>query len=272
MMKKREVYPNPAVVLVALEVRHPAAEVMSPGALAKVKKTLSNDVPLLRETTLVNLNLQGASNGPPEVITEVAPKFFSRDGGTAVTFRKEALVVETTRYASYERLRELVGLAVRDRLAARPLDGVDRIGLRYIDEIRVPEMDADGGTSAWAPWVDPSLLGPGALAPELGLAAAQFQGFAMFSAGPERTLALRYGPMHGYAVNPDGDLKRTTTPPGPYFLLDIDSYWTASSVTPEARNDWVLDVCDELHKPVRTLFERLITERLREEVLRHGRY
>jgi uncharacterized protein (TIGR04255 family) len=51
--------------------------------------------------------------------------------------------------------------------------------------------------------------------------------------------------------------------------MDIDSFWTPSRDVPEFDVKTLLTTCDELHAPVGKLFERLITERLREEVFRH---
>jgi uncharacterized protein (TIGR04255 family) len=270
-MEPREVYANPPVVLVALEIRHPAAGPIPPGGIAKVKKMLSSETPLLRDTTVVNISVQAGPDGPSELVTENAPKFFSRDRAMAVTFRNEAIVIETTKYQQYERVRELVRLAFDARQAAGPIDGIDRVGLRYIDEIRVPDMEASVTPMAWAGWIDSSLLGPLVLGEDLDLKVAQLQGLAQFETTPGNTLVLRFGPREGYAVSPDADLKRTTTPPGPFFLLDIDSFWTAVDETQEPSLEWVLGLCDELHAPVRTLFERLITDRLRGEVLRGGK-
>jgi len=265
-MDPREVYPNAPVVLVAFEVRHPSAAPFSSGSLVRVKKMLGEVAPLLRETTLVNLNVQVPA-AQPEVITETAPKFFSRDGATAVTFRREAVVVETTKYERYERLRSVAKLALEARQNVEPVDGVDRVGLRYIDEIRAPEAGVD--STSWQPWIDSSLLGPVTIGQSLDLTPSQFQGVASFAGPPGRSLVLRYGPREGYAVDPAGELKRTTSPPGPYFLLDIDSFWVAADETPALEPDRVLELCDNLHSPVRTLFERVITDRLREEILRN---
>ena len=69
-------------------------------------------------------------------------------------------------------------------------------------------------------------------------------------------------------MDPAGDLKRSTPAPGPYFLLDIDSFWTPSDDVPVFDEDKIVSVCDDLHSPVRDMFEGLITERLRQEVLR----
>ena len=56
--------------------------------------------------------------------------------------------------------------------------------------------------------------------------------------------------------------------PGPFFLLDIDSFWQPSEVSPTLELNSVLGELDELHMPVREMFESLITEKLRKEVLR----
>lgn len=268
-MDSREVYSNPPVVLVAFELRHPAADPMSTSALSKLKGSLAKEVPLRRDATVVNfnLNVHPAQGGTPQVDSQTVPKFFSRDRSTAVTYRSEAIVVETTKYQRYERVRELVSLAVHARLAVSSIDGVDRIGLRYINEVRVPDYEAAASPTAWAAWLDDSLLGPLRFAGDLKLTAQQ--GIAQFEVSPGQTLALRYGPLDGYAVSPDGDLKRTTTPPGPFFLLDIDSFWIATEENPQAEPSWIMKTCDTLHTPVDTLFERLITDRLRKEILRN---
>lgn len=270
-MDSREVYSNPPVVLVAFELRHPGAEPLSASALAKLKALLANEVPLRRDATVVNVNLnvQPGQAGIPQVDSQTAPKFFSRDRTTAVTYRGDAIVVETTKYQQYERVRELVSLAVHARQAVSSIDGVDRIGLRYINEVRVPAYEVATSPTAWAAWLDDSLLGPLSLAEDLKLTPQQLQGLAQFEVSPGQTLALRYGPLDGYAVSPDGDLKRITTPPGPFFLLDIDSFWTATEENPQADPTWIMETCDSLHRPVGILFERLITDRLRGEI-RHN--
>ncbi len=66
------------------------------------------------------------------------------------------------------------------------------------------------------------------------------------------------------------ELRRPLPPPGPLFKLDIDSYWQSDDEVPEFEKKGILAKTDELHEPVRGVFENLITDRLREEVLRHG--
>jgi uncharacterized protein (TIGR04255 family) len=75
--------------------------------------------------------------------------------------------------------------------------------------------------------------------------------------------------MHGQAVG-NAPLKRRSPPSnsGPYFLVDIDSFWAAGDAVPEFSVNRALEMIDQLHGPVRELFEAAITERLRTEVLR----
>jgi uncharacterized protein (TIGR04255 family) len=263
-MSDREVYPNAPVVLVAVEVRHPAAGALSRADQVKIKQSLGSQLPLLRTASMMNVTI----GAPPEITREQAPRYVSRDRTTAVTFRSGAVVIETTRYERYERLRDLAALALEARQAVAPVDGVERLGLRYIDELRVPENG--DGTGSWESWVDANLLGPLLIGSRLGLSTSQWEGAAVFGNGPDMSLVLRYGPREGYAVDPAGELKRPAPPPGPFFLVDIDSFWTPIDDVPEFDCQKLLAMLDDLHKPVRTLFEGVITERLRKEVLRHG--
>jgi uncharacterized protein (TIGR04255 family) len=266
-MVDREVYPNAPVVLVALELRHPTAEPLSRAAQVKMKQLLGRRLPLPRQATMTNIQATlGAVQ--PEVTTETAPQYVSRDRTMAVTFRSQAIIVETTRYARYERFRDVVALAVEARQAVEPVAGIERLGLRYINEIRVP--DVEDRLTSWEPWVHQTLLGPAPVIERLGFNAAGLQGIVMLDQGAGKAIVLRYGPREGYAVDPHGSLKRPTPAPGPFFLLDIDSYWTPTDEIPELDPKELVTLGDELHEPVRTLFENFITERLRREVLRHG--
>jgi len=259
----REIYPSAPVVLVALEVRHPMVEPMSAAAIARAKKILRGATPLQEAQTIAGFAI--TPDGPAAQPTETAHRFSSRNRSTAVTFRSGAVVVETTHYGQYEDLREVIELALRARDVAGQVDGVLRVGLRYIDEIRVP---GDTDPLGWEEWVNPSLLGPAPLAAAHGLTPAQWQGLAVFNGASDAQLVLRYGPSEGYAVDPGGQLRRPAPAPGPFFLMDIDNYWAPDAV-PDFDVAALLQRCDDLHRPVRALFESLITEKLREEVLRH---
>lgn len=265
-VEDREVYPNAPVVLVALEVRHPTAGPLAHAQRLKIKQQLSKQLPILKSSRLTAFQATVGSAPASEVNTEEFPKYFSRDSTLAISLRSEAIIIETTKYVRWEQLRELAGIVLKVRQEIDGVDGVERLGLRYIDEIRVPDDPMQG----WAPWVDSTLLGPVPVGDALGLRVAQWHGITVFESGPDRAVALRYGPRKGYAVDPGGDLKRPAPTPGPFFLLDIDSFWTPSDGFPKFDIEMLLTTCDELHAPVRSLFEMLITDRLRKEVLRHA--
>ncbi len=199
---------------------------------------------------------------------EQVPRFATRDQTTSVTYNVESVVVETTSHRTFEHLAGLLHLAVEARQKVAAVAGLLRLGLRYIDEIRVPDL-ADG-PSAWREWVAPSLVGPAEIGAAHGLVPQQWQGVVVFDRGAGRQMVVRYGPREGFAIMPGGPLQRPTPPPGTFFLLDIDSFWAPTAEVPEFTADEIVKLCTDLHEPVSDLFESLITERLREEVLRNA--
>jgi uncharacterized protein (TIGR04255 family) len=142
---------------------------------------------------------------------------------------------------------------------------VERVGLRYIDEIRV----FTNGETNWSDWIVAPLLGPPSSMIDLPL--NQWQGVGIYGSQPGEMLVFRYGPRLGFAVDPTSDLRRPRpSDGGAFFLIDIDNFWTPDGEVPEFDRDMLVSRCDQLHGPVRRLFEAVITDRLRDEVLRSG--
>lgn len=272
-----EVYPHAPLVLVAAEVRHPDATPLTDRQHQQLRNLLSHSLPLSRPLLgapgMIASIAPGADPQMTPIPATTLPRYMSRDLFTSVTFHRDAVVVETTRYQGFEHLFALVRHVLEARLAVGPLDGVDRVGLRYIDEIRTPGAGEPG---AWGQWIHPSLLGPENLSGELHLSNDAWQGIAAYSGSlpgsapfDQMSVVLRYGVGDGYAVAPSGDLRRDTPPPGPFFLIDIDSFWGARDGVPPLDLDTLAATLEGLHAPVRALFENAITDRLRNEVLRH---
>ena len=269
-MREREIYPSAPIILMAIEVRHPLGEPLDRKQVAEVSARIKQLLPLPSEMNEVSITVQAGQDGPPtqQQVVSTFSRWTSRDKRTALSIRPESLVIETTDYGSYDRMRELLDIALQTRLAVAAPAGVERIGLRYIDEIRVP---AENGGSApdWDQWVDTSLLGPAHIGAELGLAPVVNEGVFVFSGGSDHALVLRYGAQSDYAVQSTPDLRRPLPPPGPLFKLDIDSVWQAADEVPEFDAELILRQADALHEPVRGVFKSVITDRLREEVLRN---
>lgn len=253
------------------EVRHPRCEPLERKQVTHLSALVRDALPLPGEINEVSVEFQAGPGTVPTRQQTVAtsPRWTTRDRRTALTVRPNGLTVETTQYGSYERVRALLELALQARIAIDPPAGVERIGLRYIDEIRVPVENGNGRPS-WGKWVDPALLGPAHIGNGLSLVPTAGEGVIVFSNKDNRALVLRYGAQEDLAVQSTPDLRRPMPLPGPLFKLDIDSYWQSGDEIPEFTTDLVLAQADELHKPVRGVFESLISDRLREEVLRHG--
>lgn len=259
-------YPNAPAALVVVEARHPESEILSASQQSQMASLLVSQFPLPQPFQVQKVT--GTLGGASSSVVETHPRFAARDQTTSATFGPEAVVVETTKHRNLEHLLALVDLAIRGRQKVAPVQGLMRIGLRYVNEIRVPDLT--DGALGWRDWVDTSLLGPISLAIDQGLVPEQWQGVAMFDRGEGKKLIVRYGPREGYAFQPSGPLRRPTPPPSAFFLLDIDSFWTPDGEVPRFTSQTILRICTDLHEPVHSLFEKLITERLKEEVLRRA--
>ncbi|MGH3545734.1 MAG: TIGR04255 family protein [Mycobacteriales bacterium] len=263
-MSEQAVYSNAPVVLVAFEVRHPTTNTLTSIERSAIKESLSRWVPIQRSAKHLEFQAVMGSATQPEALSEEFPKYFSRDSMLAVSFRKEAIVVETTRYEGWQALQALVRSALQARNTVAHLDGIERVGLRYINEIRVPK----GGEVDWSAWVDTSILGPHSLGSKIGMPVSQWQGIGVYGNQPGQALVLRYGPREGYVVDDNPELRRVPPKAGAFMWLDIDSFWLPEDITPEFDVDRIDSLSNELHEPVHALFETLITDRLRDEVLR----
>ena len=270
-MNEREIYPNAPIVLVVIEIRHSLCDSLDGRQINRLTTHLLDRLPISDEVQDVTINLQPSrdSKTAPTQNVAVSPMWSSRDRRTTLTIRRDRLVIETTKYGSYERVRQLLNSVLSEISSIRKPTGVKRIGLRYIDEIRVPSQDGETSPK-WEQWVDPALLGPTKIPSDLSLSITRNEGLTVLSNGENKTLALRYGVQDDYVIPSTPQLRRPLPPPGPLFKLDIDSFWLAGSVIPDFVPDCILDISDQLHDPVHGVFEILISERLREEVLRRA--
>jgi uncharacterized protein (TIGR04255 family) len=210
-------------------------------------------------------------NGPMPTKNRVrqVAKFLARNRRTSISFGASAISVETTDYRGWDVLRTWIESAIRARQDVAPLVGFERVGLRYIDEIRVPHPI---GRPDWTPWVSPELLAPALNDDSHSLTVVQQQCAVQYELDePGQSVSLRYGAIDGPpSVTGSASLVRAELPaPGPFFLVDIDAAWSLlpGDELPELDAAAVLHRADALHSPIKGLFESLITQRLREDVL-----
>ena len=263
----REVYPNAPIRLVAFEVRHPfSLQSAQDDAISAFQRNLQS-FPILEVEETAEVEL-----GPIKARSQRSYRLLTRDRRTSVTIRPTAVVLETSRYDGYQQLRETIaGVLVRLKEDLQ-IAGVERLGLRYWDEIRVENEIED--LYDFYPYVSEHLL--------RALEVSRSHPFAEFGADPADYLSsmdlsladhhkvrLTFGAhSSGQVVHGKGPLAvDPVNVEQPYFLLDIDSYWQPATFE-DYDEEHILQLCDDLHRPVRSLFETAITEKLRNDVLR----
>jgi len=185
----------------------------------------------------------------------------------SATLAPNTIRLETTNYVDWTTFRDTFVDVLRALEATTRADGIGRVGLRYIDEVRLP--DPPEALAGWSGWIHDRLVSPFSI--DAG---------APVSAG---TVALQYGEAPGYvtlfraAPFPSGRTVQQAGAlrlpfdggDGPYFLLDTDSSWVdPQRQVPEFNTDRIVEILEILHTTCHTLYEGSITDRLRDEVLR----
>jgi uncharacterized protein (TIGR04255 family) len=275
MSDNHVMYERPPVALVAVEIRFPG-EIGAPvpsGAQRALGEVLGEGwvVEQIQQPG-ITISLGGIpatpalTAGPGGFPPGAILRFAARDRTTAVALTAGSVTVETTRYENWPQFRLVLEKAVEATAKLLRPTGIIRAGVRYIDEIRAG--NADGAN--WGEWLSPTVMPPAAEAlRHTDWVPLNWTGAAQYQIGEERYLVLRYGPQPGtpgFAVNPDGPLRRPEPrPTGSFFLLDFDAFWQPSAI-PEWNGPELIATCDQLRKPVRVLFDEIITDRLVTEV------
>lgn len=261
----REIYPNAPLKLVAFELRFPQApELARPPA--QFERAIKHELPILGPVPQeVRIELQPAG---PIATQHVGGglRRLDRRRRRSIVLTPVNLILETSSYTRFEEFREFVDAALRALATSADIPASTRIGVRYIDEI-------DSALLAqpvhWDRYIAPALLGA---MTHFGTTPVELQTAAIFRPSAEDSVVLRYGIANQPVVDPAGPLAITDSPAGEYFLIDIDSSWSApGDDLPEFNADGVLEHLDRLHAPVREAFEAAITDELREELLREER-
>ena len=249
-MATGEVLPNAPLALVAAEVRYPP---VSDGPLTmpvyrRIRDTLGEDWVIHNATTQMFEAGLDADGPRASLRSERYSRITSRSRTRIVTAKPDNFTVEVVDYLRFPDFRDLLAVAAQAVGAVLDPDGIVRVGLRYINEVAVPEDNPD-----WRDWLESSLM-----APELPsrLTLTDWMGTAHYQVADEQFLVLRYGPSIGPVVSPEGPLRRSRVPDGLLFILDFDSFWQPDTI-PEFAPEEIGDIADKLHRPLRGLFDSL---------------
>lgn len=249
----REIYANAPLMLVAFELRFTPIPGLESAKWEQIYDAIRDTFPIVGPPPRISLQF---SPGGAEQKTQ-GVRLLDRGRTRSAVFYEDAAVVETSQYGRFEDLRELIELVLRSLDQAGPIPAVQRVGLRYIDEIAVPDGDPD-----WRRYIDHSLLCPVDMFEEFS--AKAYSGSLELDAGERQKVNVNYGIFSEPVVNPQGALQIPESPEGEYFLIDLDSFWVPpESQFLEFQLEHVLKKCEELHDPIRTIFERSITDDLR---------
>lgn len=267
MYAAREVFPNSPLEYAVAEVRYPyAPRLRQDGIRDAILLELEDLFPILKPVQL--LTVTGAVGGPVSPQFDQVPRAFSRSRRTGLAVTANALTLDTTDYNTFDEFRSMINrclLAVDKHASPAALE---RVGLRYVNEIRVPEAIIDARD--WRGWVADVLVGPATLDNSHG--ALELQGAVQYTTGQDQRLTFRFSAAREGSVVGDGPLRRRNTPGSvPFFVLDLDSYWEPpTDMSPTWASETVMKIIDELHEPVGAAFQSAITDKLRESVLRRN--
>jgi uncharacterized protein (TIGR04255 family) len=188
------------------------------------------------------------------------------DGGQhlAVAVTPSRVAVDTTEYADFDQFFEFLKKVLDAVAAVARGRACRRLGLRYVDEIRVPGA-VPGDVEQWSTWLDTSLFAASAARPITGR--REISGVLDDSLEGGYGIRFAWHTGTGYAVQPHGPLiVPNPADAGPYFALDTDSYWTANELLGLGDPSLVERIA-KLHEPIKDLFENCITDKLRNQVL-----
>jgi len=271
MYANRESYLHAPLAIVTAELRlNYEPRIKDDAVRDQFATAVRSRFPILRNEQVVTLTIQAA--GQASVKQEHVPQLraTSRDAGTTVALNPTSLSISMSgdAYDTYEKSFEPQMAAAVNALRAVLGDVVvvERLGLRFIDEIRPPQPPTS--TEEWGRWVNPQLLGA---AGALGAApAGALRSSLVHRPDLEHTVTFQCGEFEGVTVvDPGLPFARKDQAASKMFVLDLDSAWAPTGfalLEPKA----IMDELAKLHGPVGELFQWSITEDARAMFRKEG--
>lgn len=258
MYPNAETAGNAAVVAVIAEIRFTdAPRLRQQETLDAVAIAVEGRFPV--NEPLTGVNLANAGPGlPPRVEPRQGILLRNADATESLTLTATTLSYETTDYTGPDAIHTAITAGCNALIEAQVASGLQRVGLRYIDEIRVPQPPTDA--RGWATWIDGSLLGPLAIAPD-HVPSRGIQGAAAFDLGGRAALNVQYAAFANGSATLPQHLRRRPFQPGPFFGLDLDGFYEAGNEEfVRLESGVITDILAKLHAPIHSVFQRAITD------------
>ncbi len=265
MYAGREVFPNSPLEYVAAEVRYPySPRLRQQDVRDAILVELEDLVPILRSQQ--RLRMSGIAGGAVSQELDQFTRAFNRASTLAVAVTANTLTVDTTTYEEFPAFRSVLDRCVSALDKHASPAAVERVGLRFINEVRVPS--AITNVRDWHGWITDGLVDVAALNPDHE--AVSLEGAVVYTTGEHRSLTFRFvAAPAGSMIGNEPLKRRRPSPDGPFFALDLDSFWQPPvEASPAWAVETIMAVLDQLHEPIGATFQSAITSKLRDTVLR----
>lgn len=217
------------------------------GVPTKLLNLIVKGFPIIEpaETTAHEVSIDGAEVQAKQTTTKQW-NYFSKDRGRQLTVAPQTVFILYTTYTRYESMKEEFSTVLDGLSKAFPDTKVARFGLRFINHID----EKPGDPTVWSDLINPQLLGNRALFGNED-PISRLMGIAELTYD-DINVRFQFG-----MPNPDypAPVKR------PFFVLDLDA-----SVSQAHDLVDVSGYMDVAHEKLQTIYERSITDQLREKM------
>ncbi len=264
MYPKREVFPNSPLALVAAEIRFTdAPRLRQQSTLDAIAVALEDILPVQAQHEQA-INVQMVAGQPPQV--QVAAGRLMKDVAStaAMTLFPDRLTFETTAYAEFEAFRSAVLACTTALVEAHVTPAIQRVGLRYLDEIRVPSATVADARD-WREWIDTRLVDHLLIGPT-DAPITRAEGLISYDLSERQGLNFRFAALPNGAVVLSANLVRQPFEQDlPLFVLDFDGYEEFTAPTATLLDAGVVArTLDAVHGPSGATFQNAITDAARE--------
>lgn len=260
--KNRENYVNAPLALVTVEVKlnyDPRANL--PAVRDEFGLAVRPAFPVLSLENVVNFSVQlPTGTSEQQIIPQIRATDAGRTATVALNPNSMQLTVLGEAYQGYESFEPLLQVCLDALEVALPGAGIERVGIRFLDEIRV--ADTVRSAEDWSRWINAGLIASVAAFEEGE--SVQVRGGTVFASGEDSQVNFQWGDFEGKTVIADElPLAKPDRDDSKFFVLDVDSAWQAPEYTVLSAAE-VAGRVGVLHTPIGSIFQWAITEESRE--------
>jgi uncharacterized protein (TIGR04255 family) len=246
--QRRRVYEHNPLKLVVIQVRFPAAiRFEQPDFIGPFQEAVRDTFPRVRQEQQVTFALTGGAPSPPAL--SPSWRFHTPDGAASALLARDSLSLETNTYSKFESFLPLVELLLH-ALTGLDVRFRERLGLRYVNEIRHPEAQS---ALAWASFINPAIL---------GTVGGELLGDGVIHAlenirirEDDAIVTINHGFVGADAVAPGGDA---------FYQLDVD-FGDERPVVFDVKA--TIEQVKSFHGRISNLFETSITDAMRDHLV-----